>query len=265
MPRVSKKTQEDTIEVSDTLVIEREHTLDTKSAICRDDEGLVASIHHARTPQGYVDWRAMLNAEYVVPNAEYFKKYGKAVPESAEGLKDKEVLILLPALKEVAKLRGYSRVDHKAIITGPEYVSIKTTITWLPNFETDFRFVEFSSLASAHLGNTDSFAQRYLVEIAENRGFCRAVRNFLGIHIVAQDEVSKDQGEDSAVTMTKKFSPQQLLEDKLGEKGITFDKFLVSMQKLGEDTSAWKAFKDVPDEKIFLALNKIAEKEKAEK
>ena len=52
-------------------------------------------------------------------------------------------------------------------------------ITYLPNYETNFKEVTFSDVANATIENTSSFAKKFLETIACNRAFVRCVRNFL--------------------------------------------------------------------------------------
>lgn len=147
----------------------------------RDTYGLLECVDYIFNSDSTINWRAMINKEHLVPNRDAFKNQKdvnlKEIDVSA--LPDNQLLILLAGIKELAQIRGYKNVAYEVIQAQPDYVAVKCTIDWAPNYETSMEPVSFSALADAHLDNTKDFAKNFLMAIAENRAFIRAVRSFL--------------------------------------------------------------------------------------
>lgn len=141
-----------------------------------------------------IDWRAMIKPEHIVINrakkAQIEKVYGKPIDELVPTeLDDKYLLILIAGIKDVAALRGFKRVIPAIMLADQNKCVVKTEITWIPNIESGNESVCFGDVGAA---GVDSVAQnyiQYMETIAANRAFVRAVRNFLGIHIVGSDEI----------------------------------------------------------------------------
>ena len=188
------------------------------------------------------------------------------MPETVEGLSDKEVLVLLQGWKYLSAIRGFKSVDHEVIASSYESVTVKTTIIWAGNYETSYKDVAFSALATASLNNTNSFAKNYLAEIAENRGLCRAIRGFLRIPIVGFDEVgpsiengvsSSSEYDDITVSPT---SPHFVLKRKLGEYGISWEVFKANCIKRNIDgAEEWTDLTKIPSGLIFNMIGKLEE------
>jgi hypothetical protein len=233
----------------------------------RNALGLIEGIEHKFTADGRVDWRAMVPKEFLVVNKQNFKN--RALPTSIEGLEDKDLLILLGGIKYVAALRGYDSVYHDVTFHSENAVGVKTTINWIPNYETDDRSVTFESLADATCHNTSSFAKVYLSATAENRGFVRAVRNSLGINVCGQDEIGRDaasQTESESQTPDADSGIREMLSSTLEKHGITFDKFqnrMIALEQKGEafavGSADWKSASDVNAENIFKIISFINE------
>ena len=144
----------------------------------------------------------MIASEHLYPNKGWFEARNQAMPNSVEGLEDYQLLIKLSGIKELAKLRGFTKVSYDVIKCEMEHVAVKCAITWNSNFESHGQEVYFEDIANATTYNTSSFAQKFLETIAANRAFVRCVRNFLNIHIVGADEIDTSNGK-------KLTSPQQ--------------------------------------------------------
>lgn len=252
-----------------------ENTQEPKRGWVRDSFGLIEGVQYKYTPDGRVDWRAMIPKEFLVVNKQNFKSKNLPVPTSIDGLEDKDLLILLGGIKYVAGLRGYERVNHSVCHWSTHAVGVETTIDWIPNFETDGRPVSFKSLADATENNTSSFARAFLSATAENRGFVRAVRNFLGINVCGQDEIgssvatNSDSNEQESLT-----GAHQLLASTLENNNISFDVFQNRMIVLENDgkefakgATDWKDIGDVDSANIFAIIAFINEglKKKKEK
>lgn len=224
----------------------------------RNEHGLIGSVDYAFKDDGSVDWRAMVPHEHLYPNKDWFETRRKPVPQTIDGLEDSQLLIKLAGIKELANLRGLQKVSYKVEESSEERCVVTCTISFIPNYETHNSQdgVVFSSIANATIYNTNGFAGKFLECIAENRAFVRAVRNFLGIHIVGADEVdsSKDKSPIQALprSSAKDISPQGILKEKAG---VEFNDFLQKLRSFYSDGSykndpetikTWKSYKDIP-------------------
>lgn len=239
----------------------------------RDEFGLIASAEYVFFEDGAVNWRSMIKPEFLYVNKEYFERYGKEVPSSIESLTDKQLLILLAGIKELAKLRGYSAVTYH--VSGErDYVVASCRIDWVPNYETDGQSVTFEDYANASTENTDNFCHKFLETIACNRAFIRCVRNFLNIHIVGADEIDKsdskgvslDSSEDSEDLSV--VSPSGSLEKIAGDKGLkNFEAFVAWLREQwraetykNQEAKNWTSFKEIPPKecrKLIAILSQI--------
>lgn len=170
----------------------------------RNEYGLYSHVNYIYNYQGFIDWRKMVNPKYLVPNKTNFIKRGEAAPNSSEGLEDKDLLILLAGTKELAQLRGYHSVEYTLVPSSGSILAL-CRIVWAGNYETNSEDVVFESTADAHELNCNGFGKQFLTTVAENRAFCRAVRNFLQIHILGQDELGPTGGasEEAPATVDK--------------------------------------------------------------
>lgn len=238
----------------------------------RNDHGLLENAEYVFNEDGSVNWREMIKPEFLYPNKGWFDARNKQAPKSIEDLEDKQLLIMLGGLKELAKLRGYYDIDFQVTNVSEGYVTAKCTITWCKNYETagDYATV-YSDAANATLDNTDAFCAKFLETIACNRAFVRCVRNYLNIHIVGADEIDKSQGRSQSYesdTVASPITPVDLLEKTLREKHNvdSFDgckDILRSLWKSesyrNEEAKEWSSFKDIPAKearKLIAVLNK---------
>lgn len=234
----------------------------------RDQRGLLKNVEYKFTPEGLVDWRAMIPEEFLYPNREWFESRQMPVPKTIEGLEDNQLLVKLGGIKHVARLRGYSCVDYEwAPHCQPDHVAVKCTIVWLDNYETtdiSRRWTEtsFSALANASTANMSDFVAKFPECIAENRAFVRCVRNFLNINVVGDDEI--DRNKEYAVSKEgtsadKSTLPNEILQ-RVVDKKLNITKFSDFMDKLRElyenrsyeptidakELKKWKGFTDIP-------------------
>lgn len=228
---------------------------------CRTMDGLLENVHYSFNEDGSVDWRAMIKDEFLYPNRGWFDLRKKEVPSSIEGLDDKQLLIMLGGIKELAKLRGFTSVNYEVEHVGENYVIAKCKISWIANYEQPEPVV-FEDCANATLENTDSFASKFLETIACNRAFVRCVRNFLNIHIVGADEIDKSKGSNNPMPVvdsvaTLPMTPVGLLQKTLSDKhGISdFESFLDKLKDLWTNKQYfcadykkgdWTTWKDIP-------------------
>ena len=99
--------------------------------------------------------------------------------------------------------------------------------------------------------------QKFLETIAANRAFVRAVRNYLGIHIVGEDEIAKGNGTKTIVANegSADISPQGVLQKKFTDARSTgeFPDFKEWLRELwkeeayrNESAKEWKSWSDIP-------------------
>jgi hypothetical protein len=100
----------------------------------------------------------------------------------------------------------------------------------------------------------------YLAAIAENRAFCRAVRNFLRINIVAKEEIknvkiSKPSSNKNAA------SPHIYLSTLMKEKKVSFSSIKDKMVKEAvSGADGWGSVKDIPRIKMFEIIERMQKK-----
>ena len=237
------------------------------SSFSRDEKGLLSNKNYEFTEDGLVNWRKMINTKYLVPNLSKFPSGTENKDLNVQELDDSQLLILLGGIKELANIRGYSKVEYKVFNCTQNHVAVSCKITWLPNFETSNNYVEFESLADAHLDNTKSFAKDFLMAIAENRAFVRAVRNFLRINILGSDElgdtknqtvVHTESGTENAIAASH---PANVLKEAMSKANISFDKIKETMVKEGvENAETWNGISDIPHKMIFSLIQRIKKK-----
>ena len=106
MPRAKKKT------VSFSEVEEASSV----SSIVRDEHGLISEpkVEYVFSEDGFVNWRKMVKPEYLVANRQ------KTQAADVTQLEDKDLLILLGGLKDLAQIRGYSSVEYSIKTPSPD-------------------------------------------------------------------------------------------------------------------------------------------------
>jgi hypothetical protein len=237
---------------------------DTVNKFKRDVNGLLECVEYTFNPDNTINWRSMINKEYLVPNRDAFKNQKdvnlKEIDISV--LPDNQLLILLAGIKELAQIRGYLNVNYDVIQAQPDYVAVKCTINWSPNYETNMQPVSFSALADAHLDNTKDFAKNFLMAIAENRAFIRTVRSFLKINIVGNDEMGKTTHVDTEIEPnTLVTQPVALLEKTMEEHNLSFSQIKErAVQKKMENAETWQSIKDISPLSMFTIISGIKNK-----
>ena len=227
--------------------------------ITRNEYGLVedSSLNYVFNDDGTINWRKMVKVEHLVPNRQ------KTQETDVSKLQDKDLLILLGGIKELAQIRGYTSVEYKVVAASENYFATSCRITWLPNYETGGKEVVFESLADATINNTKSFARFFLAAIAENRAFVRCVRNFLKINIVSQEELGDAKLIDESPSVENPTSPQNLLEKTMKDKNISFEilKKKLIKEKF-ENADNLTCIQDIPKVKIFELIERLKKVEK---
>ena len=239
---------------------ENKQTAIPSRLISRNAFGLIddGSVKYVYTPEGLIDWRKMIKPQFLAPNKQNFEKRGKAIPQTIEGLEDRDLVILLGGIKDLAQTRGYSNVNFDTKAPSGEYVVAVCTISWIPNFETENRYVTFSAIGDATPLNTTSFGKHFLGPIAENRAFVRSVRNFLRINIVSQEEIgSTVAGSEPDPTDVS----GDLLSQIMTTHGITWQKLQAKLVEENlEGAKDFKSIFDIPKFKQFELIERIKKK-----
>ncbi len=233
--------------------------------IKRDENGLLPNVQYILTDDGRIDWRKMIPSQYLYPNPQFadaitkkFNKLPTLVPITE--IPDQWLAITLAGIKYLCYLRGYNSIHTRVNSSSPEYASATTEISFIPNLETEGRAATFSDSGCAHFNNTKGFGNHYLVEIATNRAFCRAVRNFLGINLVSSEELgSKEQLID-----TQSPTPSNDLRSKAREiaKSLGFKSYgdITAGFESIEIKTDWRQYgkiDEIPDDKLFFFLSDL--------
>lgn len=219
--------------------------------ITRNQYGLIenSNINYIYNEDGTINWRKMVKTEYLVPNRQ------KTQETDVSKLEDKDLLILLGGIKELAQIRGYTKVEYKVVAASENYFATSCRITWNPNYETGDKEIIFEALADASSNNTKSFARFFLAAIAENRAFVRCVRNFLKINIVSQEELGDVKIIDDSTNQENPTSPYALLEKVMKDKNISVDQLKKKILK--EDNIEINSINDISKVKIFELIERI--------
>jgi hypothetical protein len=240
--------------------------LDKVIGFSRDKNGFLNGVNYIFNEDNTINWRAMIKPEHLVPNKDSFKNDPNTDLRSIDvtTLPDNKLLILLAGIKELAQIRGFKNVSYEVIESRPDYVAVKCTIDFAPNYETGNRSVSFSSLADAHWDNTHNFAKNFLMAIAENRAFVRCVRSFLKIHIVGSDEMGgKNASSLLEQDSSSNSAPASLLEKTMQDYGINFNQIKEgAIRKNIEGASTWQSCDDIPPLSIFAIVSGIKSKNK---
>lgn len=235
----------------------------------RNSFGLLDNVDYVFAEDGSVNWRSMIKDEHLFPNKSWFDMRKKDVPRSIEGLKDHQLLIKLSGIKELAKLRGFSDVSYEVVKCNQDHVAVICRVQFLPNYETGGKSVVFQDMANATLNNTSSFATKFLETIACNRAFVRAVRNFLNVHIVGDDEIDKSSPSQSISSSSAPgLTPASMVESLVKEKlnCANFEEFRVVLRDWWknekyqhESIKDWNGYEDIPASQARILMKLINE------
>lgn len=222
----------------------------------RDEKGLVEGIDYTYNSDGSVNWKQMINKKFLVINVE------RTEETDISKCEDNDLIIKLGGLREVARLRGFSSVKHNVVSASVDYVAMSCSINWIPNFEMDYP-VEFQAMASATIKNCQGFSSSYLPEIAQNRSFSRAVRNFLGIEVVSEEELKNSIVEaGDAVSEVTPPTPSKILQNLIesNKKDFKYLKRILVKENQIDGVKEFKAYDDIPVAEIYGLITRIKKK-----
>lgn len=227
----------------------------------RNELGLIEGVDYIFKDGGKrVDWFAMIPREFIVPNRINFEKRGKPVPETVEGLENRDLLILLDGFRYVFDLRGWLEFDLPIISTIESRTTTVCRIKWMPNFETEFQVKTTTAEGDATLESTRGFG--FLGPISENRAFCRCVRAFLKIPVLGKDELDNNQ-QVNFNNNNFSLGNQEIiqLERLMKTKKITFE---ILKEKLINEGNTQvinaKSIEDFPKDLIFNIIERLLKK-----
>lgn len=218
----------------------------------RNQYGLLSGVNYLYKPDGKIDWRRMVKPDHLVIKKENFEKKGKPIPDSTEGLDDKDLLILLDGIRELADLRGYTSLRFNITAPLSTFIAVECVINWLPNYESTV--LTSAGTADAHHGNVNQLGRNFLTAFAENRAFIRAVRNYLKVPILGKDELGLSEADDMRSSILQKTMDQfgigfDVLKEKLVAEGV-------------EGADKWSSPNDIPSKLQFSLIERIKKKAK---
>lgn len=233
-------------------------------------EGLIDSFPYKYKEDGSIDWRAMVPTKYLYPNPtkkeQIEKKYNKSYDQINvvdDNVADTDLVITLPGIKYLLRIRGCSKVDFDIKTASQEYAGVKCSITFIPNKETEGREIVYSDAACAHFNNTKSFTQQYLLEMACNRAFCRVIRNFLNIDIVSREELGSENSFETNMDLGPASSV--LIEDlkaRMVKHGYTFDQIKAKIVVEEPAAANWSKIEDMPSKWLIKCIERIETRQK---
>lgn len=208
------------------------------------------------TKNGFIFWRKLVPKEFLYPNPNKTDKL------NVEDCSDDELIIRLGGTRYLAQLRGFISITYRPLFVNETSVSLICSIKWVCNDEFPYRRnIVTEGIGSANMNNVEGFCRDYLPEIAQNRAFSRAVRNFLNIDSVAEEELGS-----SIASATEEFvssiDPTTIIERKMKEKNISFDQLKATL--ISENIEGAESFEDlksIPDFIKFTILNILSSKD----
>lgn len=254
MPKQNQKTE--------TVTVNQNIQDATKSGgeFGRNEIGLLNNLIYIYNSDGTINWKAMVKEEFLVPNKDKFPSGTDFNSIDVTQVDDSQLLILLGGIKDIACIRGFTEVNYDVITARQDYVAVKCNICWIPNYETGMLPVKFSALADAHFENTSGFGNKFLMAISENRAFIRAVRNFLRINIVGQDEIDPKK-KNEIIEESQPTNPSNVLNKVMLEVGLNFEVIKSKLSLEGdEDAKKWNSVSDIPKKRIFEIIERIKRK-----
>lgn len=247
--------------------------------------GLLEGVDYRYTPDGRIDWRSMIKAEYLAVQSErkveVETRYRKAIKDlDLHTVEDYYLIILLGGIKDLLRMRGARAVRQTVDSVTDNQVVCTCSIDFVPNFETGGEPFTFTDVASASVYSVSGVFQLHLAAIAANRAFVRCVRNGLGIGIAGKDEFDvaankeylSKRGSIIAPSVTESadtpspatgFAAQNILEGLCRQVNITFDMLKTQAAKyaaeLKIDPATWTSFVSVQDLDAYVLIGKIKE------
>jgi len=239
-------------------LVEKSNVATPPIVLCRNAYGLLNNVDYKYKENGFVDWRAMVDPQYLYANKD------KTSETDITKLRDDQLVIKLGGLRELAQIRGFKSIKYNVTCPSQHYVVVTCDIDWIPNYETEGREVSMSAVSTSHLDNSKSFMINYLGEQSENRSFCRAVRSFLGINIVSHEELSDKIASNQADQDGGKIETNDIYEPLrtvMGKLKLSFEKLKTKCANAKDrefkGCENWSSLEDIPKNDAFYLLGKL--------
>jgi hypothetical protein len=218
----------------------------------RDENGLIKGLTYQFTEEGYIDWRKMLPTQYL---------YTKGEEQDITKVDDSQLIVNLAGMRYLAKLRGMNSYRYEIHRATDTYAAVLCHIDWLKNYEQNAVFSE--AVASATLETTNELTSKYILETAQNRAFCRAVREYLNIKIVSQEELNSTPKKTDDISVSPKDSNDgidiyKVLDDAMLSKNVGWvwlKSRLVDLKM--ENAENFQTIRDIPKSKVFTVIERL--------
>ncbi len=260
----------------------------------RNEDGLVIGFPYRFTPEGRVDWLALIPRKHMFVirerEADVVKAQGKPLAECDLALVNEKWLRIRQAgFNYVLNLRGYRSLQYHSLSAASDKAAVICEVELIPNFETDGYSVICSGVASASLRSMDKHFIPYLETFAENRAFARCVKRALQITILSEDEIDAEavggvKGEDDTVSEAASggisAEPHRQLEELCTKRKhpIAFDALRARAvqhnaeltperenERIKSDPAQWTDWSSVQPIDAWLLMGKIKERDDAER
>lgn len=232
----------------------------------RDEYGFLP-VDYKFKENNRIDWQAMIETKYLVPNKERFPEGTDLKSLNVDELDSGQLLILLNGCRNVLLLRGYKSLKKAFPTSSRDFASCVCTIELLPNYETSGENLIYDGEGDAHFENTQSFARDFITTIAGNRAEVRAIKNALGIEILAKEELglTKEEKKAEKSNLSSSAGPISVLKNLLAKENVSFDSFKTLMIKKKFVDESFVDINDFPIDNIFEAIQITKERVAAAK
>ncbi len=266
---------------------------DTPARFKRNEDGLIDGLTYHYTPEGRVDWLAMLPRRYLfvidTKREAVVKAQGKPIDEcDLMQVNPKWLRVRKAGWRRLLNLRGYRSITYHSIQTSDNKATVACEIELIGNFETDGYPVIASGLASACTRSMDANFMPYLETFAENRARARAVQEGLDIEVMSEDEIDSEamrgvKGDDNVsspneATSSVSAEPYKQLETLCTKRKtpISFEALKARAvqhnaeltpdkedERIKSDPALWTGWSSVQPIDVWLLSGKIREADEA--
>lgn len=217
----------------------------------RDANNLINALDYEFDSLGRIEWKKLIPKEHISPNITKCESRGKdpfkLSKEEVENLPEDEQLILLQGFKDLAHIRGYSKLEEQVQFFDNRAVST-VKITWLGNPDSNNESIEVTTCGEAHYHNTFSFGQNYLARMAANRAFIANVKEVCRIQIYGKDELGGDSSgnpKTNDLDNPGTFLLWEMVEKKYDEMGLKWDQVGPKIHEGYPETKGCSSFKEL--------------------
>lgn len=161
-----------------------------------------------------INWRSKVSDKHLYTKDESLKD------KDVKDIEDAKLIIKLGGINELANLRGFDSVEYDIVKAELDHVVMQCRIKWIEKEVDGIKLPAqtYCSTAGASRENSDPFWHDLLETCAENRAFTRAVRKYLGVNIVGEEEIQKAKKAPTVAVGSP--NPQSTLLKVMANKGI---------------------------------------------